>query len=95
MSVLVTGGAGYIGSHMVHELCDAGQRLVILDNLSTGHRWAVPGDVPFVTGDAYSAADIDLLVTLDFAGWLKMSLPESATNAQRWYEAVKARPSAG
>ena len=53
------------------------------------------GDKPFVTGDAYTAADIDLLVTLDFAGWLKMSLPESATNAQRWYEAVKARPSAG
>ena len=36
MTVLVTGGAGYIGSHMVHELVDAGERVVVLDNLSTG-----------------------------------------------------------
>jgi UDP-glucose 4-epimerase len=36
MSILVTGGAGYIGSHMVYELVDAGQHVVVLDNLSTG-----------------------------------------------------------
>ena len=36
MTVLVTGGAGYIGSHTVHELVDAGERVVVLDNLSTG-----------------------------------------------------------
>ena len=36
MTVLVTGGAGYIGSHMVHELVDAGERVIVLDNLSTG-----------------------------------------------------------
>ena len=36
MTVLVTGGAGYIGSHMVHALLDAGERVVVLDNLSTG-----------------------------------------------------------
>ena len=36
MTVLVTGGAGYIGSHMVHELGDAGERVVVLDNLATG-----------------------------------------------------------
>lgn len=53
------------------------------------------GDKPFVAGDAYTAADIDLLVTIDFAGWLKMRLPEDAANAQRWYESVKSRPSAG
>lgn len=56
---------------------------------------AMIGDKPFVCGDAYSAADIDLLVTVDFAGWLKMSLPENAANAQRWYDSVKSRPSAG
>jgi UDP-glucose 4-epimerase len=36
MSILVTGGAGYIDSHMVHELVDAGEPVVVLDNLSTG-----------------------------------------------------------
>ena len=42
MSVLVTGGAGFIGSHMVLELLDAGEDVLVLDNLSTGFRWAVP-----------------------------------------------------
>ena len=41
MSVLVTGGAGYIGSHMVWELLDAGEKVVVLDRLSTGFEWAV------------------------------------------------------
>ena len=51
MSVLVTGGAGYIGGHMVLELLDQGERPVILDNLSTGVRWSVPEGVPLVVGD--------------------------------------------
>jgi UDP-glucose 4-epimerase len=54
MTVLVTGGAGYIGSHMVHELVDRGEQVVVVDNFSTGFRWAVPPDVPLVeaeTGD--------------------------------------------
>jgi UDP-glucose 4-epimerase len=51
MPVLVTGGAGYIGSHMVYELLDAGEQPVVLDNLSTGFRWAVPEQVPFYEGD--------------------------------------------
>jgi UDP-glucose 4-epimerase len=51
VTVLVTGGAGYIGSHMVHELVDAGERVVVLDNLSTGHRRAVAEGVPLVIGD--------------------------------------------
>ena len=38
MSILVTGGAGYIGSHMVWNLIDAGEKVVVLDNLSTGFR---------------------------------------------------------
>ena len=42
MTVLVTGGAGYIGSHMVHALVDAGERVVVLDNLSTGFGSALP-----------------------------------------------------
>jgi len=51
MTILVTGGAGYIGSQMVHELVDAGERVVVLDNLSTGHRWAVAAGVPLVVGE--------------------------------------------
>ena len=44
MAVLVTGGAGYIGSHMVYALADAGEEVVVLDNLSTGFDWAIPPD---------------------------------------------------
>jgi UDP-glucose 4-epimerase len=51
MSVLVTGGAGYIGGHAVLTLLDRGEKPVVLDNLSTGHRWTVPSGVPFVLGD--------------------------------------------
>jgi UDP-glucose 4-epimerase len=51
MTILVTGGAGYIGSHMVHALNDAGERVAVLDNLSTGFDWALPRGVPLVVGD--------------------------------------------
>jgi UDP-glucose 4-epimerase len=51
MTILVTGGAGYIGSHMVHALVDAGESVVVLDNLSTGFSWAVPKAVPLVVGE--------------------------------------------
>ena len=51
MTILVTGGAGYIGSHMVHALVDAGERVVVLDNLTTGFDWAVPQQATLVRGD--------------------------------------------
>jgi len=51
MGVLVTGGAGFIGSHMALELLDAGEDVLVLDNLSTGFRWAVPDGAKFVEGD--------------------------------------------
>jgi len=98
MSVLVTGGAGYIGSHMVHELCDAGQRLVILDNLSTGHRWAVPDDVPFITGDAGDAtcvksaiSEYDVNAIIHFAG--SIVVPDSISDPLGYYHnnTVKSR----
>jgi UDP-glucose 4-epimerase len=56
--ILVTGGAGYIGSHMVLSLLDAGEAPVVLDNLSTGFRSSVPPGVPFYRGDC---ADADLV----------------------------------
>jgi len=52
MTVLVTGGAGYIGSHMVHALLDAGERVAVLDNLATGFDWAVARGALLVIGDA-------------------------------------------
>jgi UDP-glucose 4-epimerase len=61
MTVLVTGGAGYIGSHMVHELADAGEPVVVLDDLSTGFRSALPQSVPLCVGDA---GDQDLVASI-------------------------------
>ncbi len=51
MATLVLGGAGYIGSHMVDRLREAGRKVVVVDNLMTGHRAAVPADVPFYQVD--------------------------------------------
>jgi len=51
MGILVTGGAGYIGSHVVHDLIDAGRDVIVLDNLSTGFAWAVPSAARLVNGD--------------------------------------------
>src|SRR5215813_12152362 len=56
MTVLVTGGAGYIGSHMVHELVDRGEPVVVVDNLSTGFHWALPANVPLVRGETGDGA---------------------------------------
>lgn len=98
MSVLVTGGAGYIGSHMVHELRDAGEELVVLDNLSTGHRWAVPEDVAFVTGDVGDQQLVASLIRqhsvdaiIHFAG--SIVVPESVADPLRYYHnnTVKSR----
>jgi UDP-glucose 4-epimerase len=51
MTILVTGGGGYIGSHMVHALADAGEPVVVIDDLSTGFRSALPAAVPLYVGD--------------------------------------------
>ena len=61
MSLLVTGGAGYIGSHAVLALLDAGYEVTVLDDLSTGHRTAVPAAATFIQGDV---GDRELLATL-------------------------------
>src|SRR6195256_4660169 len=61
MTVLVTGGAGYIGSHMVYALAAAGEQVVVLDNLSTGFDWAVAGSVPLIVGET---GDQNLVATV-------------------------------
>jgi len=90
MSVLVTGGAGYIGSHMVLNLADAGEQVVVLDNLVTGFDWAIDGRAIFETGNA---GDIDLVLSLidkhriteiiHFAG--SIVVPESVSNPLKYY----------
>ena len=62
MTVLVTGGAGYIGSHMVHELVDAGERVVVLDNVSTGFQWAVTAGVPLIVGETGDQALVNRII---------------------------------
>lgn len=62
MTVLVTGGAGYIGSHMVNALIDAGERVVVLDNLSTGFDWAVPAAAPLVVGETGDQSLVSALI---------------------------------
>src|SRR3546814_7293268 len=59
MAVLVTGGAGYIGSHMAWALLDAGEEVVVIDRLSTGFRWAVPEAARFYLGDVGDRAMLD------------------------------------
>src|SRR5207344_2977630 len=62
MTVLVTGGAGYIGSHMVYALVAAGERVVVLDNLSTGFDWAIAEGVPLVMGETGDQALVAALI---------------------------------
>ena len=62
MTVLVTGGAGYIGSHMVHALVDTGERVVVLDNLTTGFDWALPQGVALVVGETGDQARVAALI---------------------------------
>src|SRR5579871_3674246 len=62
MSVLVTGGAGYIGSHMVHALVESGESVLVLDNLSTGFKWAIPKAVELVVGETGDEALVTRLI---------------------------------
>jgi UDP-glucose 4-epimerase len=62
MTVLITGGAGYIGSHMVYALLDAGERVVVLDNLSTGFDWAVATGATLVVGETGDQARVSALI---------------------------------
>jgi UDP-glucose 4-epimerase len=88
--VLVTGGAGYIGSHAVLALCDAGWPVAVIDNLTTGFRWAVPDHVPFYQGDIEDAellarifAEQGTRAVMHFAG--SIIVPESVENPLKYY----------
>jgi UDP-glucose 4-epimerase len=87
MAVLVTGGGGYIGSHMVWALIDAGEDVVVLDRLSTGFRWAIAPEAKFYEGDIADEALHETIFTenaidaiIHFAG--SIIVPESVSNPQ-------------
>lgn len=96
--VLVTGGAGYIGSHAVLALRDAGWPVAVIDNLTTGFRFAVPDDVAFYEGDIEDGALIARIIgecgigaIMHFAG--SIVVPESVENPLKYYHnnTVKSR----
>jgi len=91
MPVLVTGGAGYIGSHMVWELIDHGEDVVVLDRLSTGFDWAVAPEAGLVVGDigeyelvAKLLRDHKIDSVIHFAG--SIVVPESVSDPLAYYE---------
>ncbi|MCC6828149.1 MAG: UDP-glucose 4-epimerase GalE [Novosphingobium sp.] len=90
LPVLVTGGAGYIGSHAVLALKDAGWPVAVIDNLTTGFRWAVPDGVAFYQGDIEDAALLARIIAeqgigavMHFAG--SIIVPESVENPLKYY----------
>ena len=98
MSVLVTGGAGYIGSHVAYALQDRGERVVVLDNLSTGNRAYVGEAARFVEGDIADAALLRQVLAqhevsseLHFAG--SIVVPDSVADPLGYYDnnVVKSR----
>ena len=66
MKILVTGGAGYIGSIFVEQLVEAGESVVVFDNLYQGHREAVHPGAAFVRGDLADRAAVDALMAQGF-----------------------------
>ena len=94
--VLVTGGAGYIGSHAVLALQDAGWPVAVIDNLVTGFRFAVPEGVPFYEGDIADGALLARIFAeqgtraiMHFAG--SVVVPESVTDPLKYYDNNTAR----
>ena len=90
LPVLVTGGAGYIGSHAVLALKDAGWPVAVIDNLTTGFRFAIPDGVPLYEGDiedeallARIFAEQGTRAIMHFAG--SIIVPESVENPLKYY----------
>ena len=90
-SILITGGAGYIGSHMIWSLHEAGHHVVVIDNLSSGNRKSIPQDVPFFEGTIrdrdllhhiFTQYDIDIV--FHFAAHIDVG--ESVLHPSRYYQ---------
>ncbi|TCQ28841.1 UDP-glucose 4-epimerase GalE [Rhizobium sp. PP-CC-3G-465] len=98
MAVLVTGGGGYIGSHMVWALLEAGEEVVVIDRLSTGFRWAIAPEARMYEGDIADAALLSRIfaenaidAVIHFAG--SIVVPDSVSDPLGYYEnnTVKSR----
>ena len=98
MTVLVTGGAGYIGSHMVLALVDAGEDVVVLDNLTTGFEWAIAPQAKLMRGDIGDSAFVSSVMAahkfdavVHFAG--SIVVPDSVSDPLGYYNnnTVKSR----
>ncbi len=89
MKILVTGGAGYIGSMTVRELLNSGHEVAVFDNLSSGHREALPPGVPLFTGDLLRPEDLKKALAapfdavIHFAAFIQMG--ESMANPSKYY----------
>ena len=91
MTVMVTGGAGYIGSHMVWELLDNDEEVVVVDNLVTGFEWSIPEGVKFVKADIGDQEKMEQILTenkvdsiIHFAG--SVVVPESIEDPLKYYQ---------
>ena len=91
MAVLVTGGAGYIGSHMVWELLDNGEEVVVLDNLVTGFQWAVAEKAKLIVGNVGDQYLVESIIQdhkidciIHFAG--SVVVPESLEDPIKYYD---------
>ncbi|UXR63782.1 UDP-glucose 4-epimerase GalE [Bdellovibrio bacteriovorus] len=91
MKILVTGGAGYIGSHTAQALLKAGHQVIILDNITTGFREAIPAGVEFVQGDVRNSSALGEVIkkysieaVVHFAA--KLIVPESIEKPMEYYE---------
>lgn len=89
--ILVTGGAGYIGSHIALALLDRGEQVLVLDDLSTGNRWLVPDAALFIEADCADAVRVTALVrehgitaVVHCAGVI--SVPESVERPLHYYD---------
>ena len=90
MAILITGGAGYIGSHMVYELADRGEQPVVIDDFSSGFKWAIPSGVPVFVEDIGDQRRVAPLIAkygiseiIHFAA--SVAVPESVAEPLRYY----------
>jgi len=90
INILVTGGAGYIGSHTSRQLIEAGYSVTVVDNLYSGHRWAIPDEATFIEGDVGDHPLMESVLkerkinaVVHFAGHIVV--PESVSDPLKYY----------